>query len=151
MRTTALVLLATVLLVGCGPRKETFSVIVKNDTTVPITIGFTKDNGPDQDIFMPPEFLALDTSIDPSKTSWGILLPPGKTADPKQPVTALLDREGGSVYLRVYRGEINLTEILSISRGSPRRLDVVLSPGDSRIVVSEKNGALAATQQAAGK
>ena len=135
------------LLVGCSsPRKESFNVVVKNDCKIPITIGFTKDGGPDQDIFMPPEFLALDTTIDASKTSWGILVVPGKTADPKKPAVALLEREDANVYLRVYAGEIPLTDMLAISRGSPNRIDIVLTPGDSKYTITQKDGRLTATR-----
>jgi hypothetical protein len=147
MRITALLVLA-MLLSGCGPRKEQFDVFVKNDTKNVLSIGFTKDNGPDQDIFMPPEFMALDDKIDASKTGWGLALSPGKTATPNKdkPVVALLDDKGGNVYLRIYRGEIPLSDMIGISRGSPNRLDIVLTPGESHFSITEKDGRLIANK-----
>ena len=144
MRTTVLACLAMLFLVGCGPKKVEYKIWVTNDTKNALTIGLTKDGGPDQDMFITPEFLALDTRIDPDKTAWGVLLIPGKTAPPNDGIVALFDEAGQQAYLRVYRGEINLTEVLSISRGSSRRLDVPLAPGDNRIVVYEKDGRLEA-------
>ena len=147
MRITALLLLAT-LLVGCGPKKEQFDVFVKNDTKNVLTIGFTKDGGPVQDIFMPPEYMALDEKLDATKTSWGLALIPGKTATPNKdkPVIALMDDSSGAVYLRIYRGEIPLSDMLAISRGSPNRLDIVLTPGESHFTITEKDGRLVANK-----
>lgn len=145
MRITVLACLTMLLfVVGCGPRKVEYKIWVTNDTKAALTIGLTKDGGPDQDMFMTPEFLALDTKIDPEKTAWGVLLIPGKTALPSEGVVALFDDAGQQAYLRVYRGEINLTEVLSISRGSPRRLDIPLVAGEQRIVIYERDGKLEA-------
>ena len=142
MRTTVLACLAMLFLVGCGPKKVEYKIWITNDTKYPLTIGLTKDGGPDQDMFMTPEFLALDDRIDPEKTAWGVLLIPGKTAKPNEGIVGLFDEAGQQAYLRVYRGEINLTEVLSISRGSQRRLDIPLAAGDNHIVVYEKDGRL---------
>jgi hypothetical protein len=147
MRTTVLACLAMLFLVGCGPRKVEYKVWVTNDTKTPLTIGLVKDGGPDQDMFITPEFLAMDTRIDPDKTAWGVLLIPGKTVPPNDGIVGLFDDAGQQAYLRVYRGEINLTEVLSISRGSPRRLDLPLPPEKSHFVIYEKNGRLEARQK----
>ena len=45
--------------------------------------------------------------------------------------------------LRVYSGVTRLSEILATGRGSPARLDVVLEPGNNRLVVTDADGKLA--------
>jgi len=145
LRTSASLLLLT-LAVGCGTHSESYMVSVHNETRSPLTIGFTKEGEPFQDDFMAPEDIALDRQVKPELYSWGSLLMPGKNATTNHPMTAKLDSDAIS-YLRVYRGHINLLDILSISRGSPSRVDVPLMPGNNDIVITERDGRLAAIKR----
>jgi len=142
LRATLLLLLLTSL-VGCGTRAESYSVSVKNGTTGPLTIGFTKEGEPFEDLWMSPEDLAQDRAVKPETTSWGNLLPAGKTATTKKDMVAHL-RGDTVAYLRVYRGHINMLDILAISRGSASRVDLPLVPGTNKVVIIEREGRLAA-------
>jgi hypothetical protein len=129
--------------VGCATRSETYSVSVKNQTTTPLTIGFTKEGPPYQDQWMAPEDIAVDRMVKPELYSWGILLEPVKTATTKDDMTAKL--QGDTLaYLRVYRGHLNLLQILAISSGSSSRVDLPLMPGNNSVVIIERDGKLAA-------
>lgn len=139
--TLLLFVLATIT--GCGTRSESYSVSVKNDTTKPLTIGFTKEGEPFQDEWMSPEDIAQDRAVNPELYSWGNLLMPGKTATTNKDMVAKLGPDKVA-FLRVYRGHINLLTILSISRGSGSRIDLPLLPGKNNVVIVDRDGALAA-------
>lgn len=147
MKSTALVLLLVLTaLVGCGNPSYEYSVSIKNETTYPLTIGFTKEGPQDQDLWIAPETVALDRSIEPARTIWGeIGLPPGKTATNEQPLVATLP-DGANAYMRVYRGKLFLIDVLAMSPGSAGRVDVALRPGKNSIVIVERDGKLAAVQ-----
>ena len=130
--------------VGCSGRSETYSVSVKNDTKSPLTIGFTKVGSPYQEEFMSPEDIGLDPQVNPETHAWGMPVAPGKTASTKHPMTANLSDAESVAYLRVYRGEPNLLEIMSISRGSSSRVDLPLMPGQNNVRIIERDGKLAA-------
>ncbi|CAN5422451.1 hypothetical protein BH10PLA1_BH10PLA1_21670 [soil metagenome] len=140
--TLLLFVLATIA--GCGTRAESYSVSVRNDTTKPLTIGFTKEGEPFEDEWMAPEDIALDRAVKPELYSWGNLLMPGKTATTKKDMVAHLSGSDKVAFLRVYRGHINLLDILSISRGSGSRIDLPLLPGKNHVVIVDRDGALAA-------
>jgi len=139
-------LLLLSIMVGCSSRSESYMVSVKNETAQPLTIGFTKEGEPYQDEFMAPSDIALDPQVKPELYSWGSLLLPGKTATTKKPMTAKLDPDAVA-YLRVYRGHLNMLDILAISSGSPSRVDVPLMPGRNDLVIVDREGRLAAVKK----
>lgn len=134
------------IMVGCSTHSESYMVSVKNETQSPLTMGFTKDGEPFQDEFMAPEDIALDRQVKPELYSWGNLLMPGKVASTKKPMTAKLETDAVA-YLRVYRGHLNMLEILAISRGSPSRADVPLMPGQNSYIIVEQDGRLNAIKK----
>ncbi len=140
-------LLLMTALVGCGTRTEIYSVSVRNDTSTPLTIGFTKKGEPFEEDWMQPEDIALDPQINAETHSWGILVPAGKTATTKHDMKATLGDED-IAYLRVYRGHLNMLQILSISRGSPNRIDQPLVPGKNDLDIINRDGKLAVTNAA---
>ncbi len=135
-------LLLLSIMVGCSTRSESYMVSVKNETNSPLTMGFTKEGEPFQDDFMAPEDIALDRQVKPELYSWGNLLPAGKGATTNKPMTAKLGTDA-IAYLRVYRGHLNMLEILAISRGSASRVDVPLMPGRNDFVIVQRDGKLA--------
>ncbi len=139
-------LLVLSIMVGCSTRSESYMVSVKNETNTPLTMGFTKEGEPFQDDFMAPEDIALDRQVKPELYSWGSLLPVGKRAATNKPMTAKLESDAVA-YLRVYRGQLNMLEILAISRGSPSRVDVPLMPGQNDYVIVQQEGRLTAIRK----
>ncbi len=144
LRAFSLLCLLT-MLVGCGSHSETYEVLVQNDTDKPLTIGFTKEGEPFQDEWMAPDQIAQDPQVNPDLYPWGILIPPGKNASTNKPMTAKL-QEDAIAYVRVYRGKLNMTDMLAIGRESPSRIDVPLMPGKNSLAIIEKNGRLAVTK-----
>ena len=138
MRTT-LFLLAALFLGACAsPTRYDFDVSVKNATTQPLTIGFTKTGPPDELQWMPPE-LTYFRSARPTET-WGRMVAPGEIA-----TCRMSGRFYKGVYamLRIYGGEHMLTDLLAVSHDPSRRLDLILEPGDrNTFVIDERAGQL---------
>ena len=124
---------------GCSTKPYTFTIVVKNETQQPVVVGLAKDGPPFEDNWATPEQIAALPQR-PGEHPWGIPLAPGKTADVKEE-RARLDASSAA-FVRVYASEPALNSLLSISSGSPNRLDIPLIPGDNRIVIKRDGGRL---------
>src|SRR5687767_14880518 len=120
------------LLVGCGGKTQTYDVSVSNDTQTPITVWLTKDGGPYEKHWRSPEDLAME-SPGGSRIA-GVKIPAGQAAA-TGPVNGKF-YEGAGAILRVYAGDYDFSALLAVSRGSPNRADVPLSPGVNRFSVT---------------
>jgi hypothetical protein len=134
MRTLTVLLLAAFVL-GCS-HSRIYQVSVTNQTGEPITFGVVKQGEPYEQKWASPEDEAI-TGITPSPDMWAAI-PPGKTATSPQ----LKGRfhSNAEAYLRVYQGNLDLPGILSVSRGQPNRLDLPLTPGFNKFVVTDEDG-----------
>ena len=135
----AIVALASVVVVGGCARTETFNITVRNDTPSPVTLALTKDGPPFERVWAAPEELAVESPQADEQHSY-LLLPAGREAD----VPAVTGRFDGGTrgYLRVYRGDLGISDMSAISRNSPNRLDLPLQPGANRFVIGDVNGRL---------
>ena len=127
---------------GCGSaRTQTYDINVTNSTSGPVTISLAKDCPPYEAAWASPEDLAIESPRYRERGGMGVI-PPGKTAS----VEKLTGRFEGSAqgYLRVYSGDLTISEMLSKSRGSPGRVDVPLVPGRNEIRVEDKGGHITA-------
>jgi hypothetical protein len=133
------VLLGVVLvLVGCA-QKESYQVDVTNELDQPVTVWLTKSGPPYERPWRPPEQVAMERPGE-EEVVGGVVVPPGKSA-----YTPTMKGQFASdvdAILRVYVGERAMSELLSMSRGSPDRVDVVLKPGKNRLIVRERDGRL---------
>ena len=123
-----------VFAVGCGPTTREYSVSVKNDAYGPMTVVLTKDGGPMDMSWLPPEDLAALLRAPPEAHVNGIVIPPGKTVD--QTRASTFD-PGTSAVLRVYTGSQTPETMVGISPGSPNRQDLRLSPGANNILINQ--------------
>ncbi len=124
---------------GCATRSETFDVSVKNESAQPVTVWLTKDGPPEEDGWRSPESIAINFVVKDEKIG-GVIVPTGKTATTGKR-KARLER-GTSAVLRVYRGEMRMSELLANGADSPDRADVTLNAGVNRLVVREAQGRL---------
>ena len=126
------------VLTGCT-YKETYRVMLKNETNSPLTVGFVKNGPPAESMWASPEDRAFQTA-DRDNTRWGEVIPAGKTAD-VQLTGTFHDRI--RAFLRVYQGTHTTDELLAISRGSGNRLDLILDPTrPNGFIISNKSGKL---------
>ena len=142
MRLTALAAMVALASVGVGvgcARTETFNITVRNDTPAPLTLALTKDGPPFERVWAAPEELAVESPQAEERHSY-LLLPAGREADVPS-VTGRFDG-GTRGYLRVYRGDLGISDMSAIGRNSPNRLDLPLKPGANRFVIGEINGRL---------
>lgn len=135
--TAALSLLLSV--VGCG-NKQTFQIAVHNDSARPLTVGVAKEGGPFEPQWASPEQVVVRTN-GRNEGGWdSVVVPPGETRS-AGPVTG--DFSGGArATLRVYAGELKLSDVLAVSRGSPNRVDVPLDPGKNAVIIRDAGGRL---------
>lgn len=134
MRTITVLLLAGLTL-GCS-HSRIYQVSVTNSTGEPITFGLVKQGEPFEQTWASPE----DAAIYGGKASaqnWAAI-PPGKTATSEQLKGRF--RSDAMAYLRVYEGKLDLPGILAISRGEPNRLDLLLTPGFNKFVITDEDG-----------
>jgi hypothetical protein len=131
-----LIAFALLSLACSDTRTRTFSLAIKNDSSRPITIGLTKNGPPFTEMeWYSPEDLAIARPQD-TMMNWGTVVPPNKTA--------FIDNYKGeflpqtSAILRVYAGDMPLSDLLAISRDSRARKDVRLEEGKSTYVVSDR-------------
>ena len=129
--------LACAALPGCA-RTENFDITVRNDTVAPLTIALTKDGPPFERMWAGPEDLAIESPKADEQHGY-VVLPPGREAEVS--VAGKFDR-GTRGYLRVYRGEPDISGMIAIGPVSPNRLDVPLRPGANRVAIVEENGRL---------
>ncbi len=143
LRLTAPLLLACAAFAGCATRTETFNVTVRNDSGQPVTIWLAKIGGPEQEGWRSPESLAINFVVEDEPIG-GVVVPPGNTAETGRR-KAKLDEDSLAV-LRVYKGEMRLSELLANGKDSPHRSDVILSPGKNAFVVTEAKGRIAVSR-----
>lgn len=128
--------------VGCSDTRS-YQVAVRNETRDPITVGFTKEEGgPFEPHWATPEELAIATP-DPNAPGRGwdsVVVPPGRTGA-AGPIKGKFDGAAKAV-LRVYGSKGPVDELLAISPGSPRRVDVPLAPGRNALIVRDDGGRL---------
>jgi len=135
--TCALLLFA---LTGCAGTRV-YEIAVRNGTPGPITVGVAKEGGKYEPQWASPEQAVVRTESENEQGWPSTVLPPGKTGY-TGPVKGNFSG-GAEATLRVYAGELQLSDVLAVSRGSPRRVDVPLQPGRNAIIVREQNGRLA--------
>jgi hypothetical protein len=141
MRFATLVLVpALFLLVGCAETR-TFQIAVRNETTQPLTCGVTKEGGKYERQWRSPEQAVVRTTGDDERGWDSVVVPPGETRS-AGPVKG--DFSGGAVaVLRVYAGDLTLSDVLAISRDSPSRIDVPLDEGRNAVIIRDAAGKLA--------
>jgi hypothetical protein len=127
------IVLAAMLLAGCGGKTYTFDVSVTNHTPQPITVWLTKDGGgPYEKHWRSPEDLAIDSPR--GSRIAGVQIPPGLSAGTGK-VKGKFD-PGTAAMLRVYAGDYTFSDLLAVSRRSPNRAEIMLYPGVSRFSVT---------------
>ena len=131
-------LLLAAIVTGCA-RTEKFDLTVRNSTTSPITLALTKDGPPYEPLWASPEDLAIQSPNAEEKHGY-VVLPPGKEGDVS--VQGKFDK-GTRGFLRVYRGDLQVSEMNAIHSSSPNRLDIPLPPGRSVFVIVDAHGRLA--------
>ncbi len=138
-----MVLLVGMTIVGCNTKTYQYSLTVKNNSNEPLMVGFAKDGPPFEDYWATPEQISrIETRNDIH--AWGVPVAPGKTAEVKE-IKATLERTT-TAYVRVYATTPTLPGMLSISVGSPNRLDIPLQPGANDLDVKREDGRLVYTR-----
>jgi hypothetical protein len=141
MRMTLLTLL--MIVAGCS-RTDKFDVSVKNETTSPLTLALTKDGPPFEQLWAAPEDLAIASPRADEQHGF-VVLPPGKEADVSVEGKFEAQTRG---YLRVYRGDLPISDMNAIGKASPNRLDLLLTPGPNHFVIVDADGKLASRNPA---
>jgi hypothetical protein len=140
MRCALLALPVLFLAIGCA-EKRTFQLAVRNETGRPLTVGVTKDGGSFERQWAAPEQAVLRTTGEDERAWDSVVIAPGQVGS-AGPITG--DFSGGAAaILRVYSGDLELSDVLAISRRSPERVDVPLAPGRNAIIIREEKGRLA--------
>jgi hypothetical protein len=139
--TIAALLLAAFAAACSSSRTHTFDLTVTHATTRPVTISLAKNGPPYEAAWASPEDIAIETPRYRERGGMG-MIPPGKTASVEK-LSGKFDANTEG-YLRVYAGDLTISEMLSKSRGSPGRVDVQLVPGRNDIRVVDNGGSIAA-------
>jgi hypothetical protein len=134
----AVAALLAAIVTGCT-RTEKFDVTVRNSTQSSLTLALTKDGPPFEAVWASPEDLAIQSPGADEKHGY-VVLPPGKEGDVS--VEGKFDK-GTRGYLRVYRGDLQVSEMNAIRSDSPNRVDLPLSPGRNVFVIVDTHGRLA--------
>ncbi len=133
-----LCVLALTVGVGCSDvEKRSYQVQVKNTSLMPVTVWLTKDGGVYESSWKSPEMLAIE-SKNAGEPVAGMVVRPGKTAS-IGPKTGLFSPNSSAI-LRVYLGEHSISDLCSISQGSPDRKDYDLTPGYNGFNVEAQEG-----------
>ena len=138
--TLAVVLLGCLASVGCATRTETFDVSVRNESAGPITVWLTKTGGPEEEGWRSPESIAINFVVEDEKIG-GVIVPANNTATTGK-TKGKFARDSYAV-LRVYRGEMRMSELLANGKDSPNRADLILDPGYNRLIVTDADGKIA--------
>jgi hypothetical protein len=139
MRCTLIVLPILFIVIGCAD-KRTYQLAVRNETARPLTVGVAKDGGSFERQWAAPEQAVLRTTGEDERAWDSVVVPPGQVGS-AGPITG--DFSGGAeAILRVYGGDLELSDVLAISRRSPERVDVPLAPGRNAIIIREEKGRL---------
>ena len=139
LRLAPLALLAGFASAGCATRTETFDVSVRNESPGPVIVWLTKIGGPEEERWRSPESIAINFVVEDERIG-GVLVPAGNTADTGKQ-KAKLEKDSRAV-LRVYKGEMTMSQMLANGSDSPNRADVILDPGVNRFTVTEASGKL---------
>ncbi|GIW77150.1 MAG: hypothetical protein KatS3mg104_2213 [Phycisphaerae bacterium] len=125
-------LILTLFVVGCGPSVRSYSIVVKNESNIPMTVWLTKDGPPPETGWLSPEQIAM-TGRETDDPISGVIIPPGKTAE----IPSITGRfaSGTQAVLRVYHGQKLFNDLLAASSGSASRTDVRLTPGPNQILI----------------
>jgi hypothetical protein len=123
------------LSIGCA-RTRTYDVTVRNGTHEPITLGLVKEGGPREQKWVSPEEAAIHDQK-PVSVNW-VAIPPGERRG-VGPISGRFYRSAQAV-LRVYEGNLNLSQILAVDAGAPNRVDVPIQPGKTVLTVIERRG-----------
>jgi hypothetical protein len=134
-------LFALFFAVGCTP-SYSFQVAVRNESKGPITMGLVKEGGKEDPQWRTPESVAMRTEASNERAWNSTIVPPGKTGY-AGPIKGKFEKDSRAV-LRVYAGDLELSDMLAISKHSPNRLDISLEEGRNAIIVKENNGQLVA-------
>ncbi len=126
-------LLLVLFVFGCGPTTRTYSVTVANQSLEPMTVWLTKDGPPSEMAWASPEQIAI-AGIEKDIPFPGVVVPAGKTG--VMPGVEGKFNSRTNAVLRVYHGQMRLSEMLSVSDGSARRTDVILVPGDNAVIIT---------------
>ena len=138
-RATLLFPPALLLLVGCAETR-TFQLAVRNETGQPLTCGVTKEGGKYERQWRSPEQAVVRTTGADERGWDSVVVPPGETRS-AGPVKGNFSG-GAAAILRVYAGDLKLSDVLAISRGSPGRVDVPLEEGRNAIIIRDAGGKL---------
>jgi hypothetical protein len=133
----AVAALLAAIITGCS-RTEQFDVTVRNSTQSSLTLALTKDGPPFDPLWASPEDLAIQSPNAEEKHGY-VVLPPGKEGDVS--VQGKFD-SGTHGFLRVYRGDLQVSEMNAIKPDSPNRIDLKLSPGRNVFVIVDAHGRL---------
>ena len=134
LRSRTLVLLAGALVAGGCIETRSYDLTIRNDLATPVTAVLAKTGGPREAAWTSPEQKVIPPTPASDNTPPGVVIPPGGE-ETRDGVTGEFDPRFGRAYLRVYEGTPGLNEMTAISKGSPRRVDVLLTPGENRLVV----------------
>lgn len=139
-------LLLACLVLGCGPKTQTYDVAVRNNTQAPLTVWLTKrGDAPLEGQWLSPEQLAIRGHAKGEEIP-GIVVQPGQARGAQ-----IKGKFNGnsSAMLRVYRGQLTLDELLATHEvDAMTRLDVALTPGLNHLIVKDAAGKLAAERSA---
>lgn len=131
--------LLALLLVGCAKTYQ-FNIPVHNATNSPLSVGLVK-NGPMEQGWESPAQIAVATP-DNAERRWAKLVPPGQTVV-IGPLKGSFAKEQFP-FLRVYRGNLAIADLLAIGRDSMDRVDVPVQSGTEPITIINDNGRLKA-------
>jgi len=140
LKTRVLPLLLLTILFGCSSgRTYQFEVVVKNETKSTLSAGLVKDGPPLEAKWDSPEQIAIGAPGYGTK-HWGTPVPPGESRT-LGPQTGKLEGDT-TPFVRVYRGDLTINELMAISRGSPDRTSIPVPSGPVEVVVKEDAGML---------
>jgi len=128
---------------GCSTHTQTYDVTVRNEATTPVTVWLTKVGGPEEEGWRSPESIAINFVVEDEPLG-GVIVPPNNTATTGKR-KAKFNPDAYAV-LRVYKGQMKMSEMLANGKDSPNRADVALQPGVSRFVVTDAGGKLSVTR-----
>ncbi len=117
--------------VGCSQTEtRQYGVELKNNSTKPLTVGLVKIGLPAEKLWESPEDHALS---DPkmAEPTWGVVVYPGKTVSVDKVSGEFLPNAGAT--LRIYVGQLELSQLLAVNRESRNRIEVSLRQGKTTL------------------
>jgi hypothetical protein len=123
------------LLIGCTETRR-YTLAVRNSLNTPVSICLTKMYGPEESGWESPEQMAAPPHPASDQATPGTHIPPGKTAKLPE-ITGQFDRNRGRAILRIYAGDLTLSQMNAVSSGSVNRIDVPLDRGENRVEIKE--------------